>query len=975
MCNEKFKELFSKDIYQLPIRWEGRDFYGRLYNHFKTYCEDITEILKDEVDICNDIEHICIKICTALDYSFRGYPIESYKSFKSVMDILNKIPLLVDNFEFKNEKIYRVVNNGNASLPERERIFHVPFKMRSKMSTQRYSIPGFPSLYLGTSIELCCMELDKEPKQDYLCVSRFEIEMEVDPLINSIFGNSDQPLKFDNGQLKIFDLSLKPDEIIVKDFSYDEYIKYIKWYPLLSACSYIRAMHDDPYSPEYIMPQLFTQWVRSENEETVVGIKYFSCASNYASKLGKNFVFPSTGTPYHIGNDIDDYCARLSHRFKLTQPKFIKDYKNLESLVNELNNDKELDYIRKSDKYKNTNIEGKYSIKEGVSNIGKSAFLGCDSLTEISIPKSVTYIGDQAFYECKNLKEINIPSSVNHIGNSVFFGCQTLENIFVHSFNQDYCDSNGIMYNKNKTELVYYPTGRRCKEFIIPDKIEFINATAFESNIYIENVIIPDSVENIGYGAFRNCNRLTKVVLSKMLENIEIETFCMCHNLTKIEIPSGVTSIGDYSFRKCHNLTEFEIPKDTTEIGIGAFYECKKIKKIEIPNGVTYIGDSAFYGCESLTRIVIPKSINSIDDNTFMSCTNLTEIKITDNVTSIGDGAFAYCCNLTEFKFPSSITDIGESIFYKCINLSNIIVDDSNECFKDIDGVLYNKDVTKLICYPPSRKIRDFKIPITTKVILNDAFESCGFLENIEIPNGVTYIGDSAFYGCENLIRMRIPESVKELGNNIFRGCENLIDINVDCSNQNYMDIDGVLYDKNKTRLICYPQGKKETTFDIPYDVQYIEQSAFESCDSLESVFIPDSVEGLGNNIFIGCENLIDINVDCSNQNYMDIDGVLYSKDGTHLIYYPQGKIEKNFDIPYDVQYIEHSAFESCDSLESVFIPDSVIKVKVNAFVSCKNLREVCINQNTVFSDKTFYDCSDGLEFIVRLNELGSKLK
>ena len=106
----------------------------------------------------------------------------------------------------------------------------------------------------------------------------------------------------------------------------------------------------------------------------------------------------------------------------------------------------------------------------------------------------------------------------------------------------------------------------------------------------------------------------------------------------------------------------------------------------------------------------------------------------------------------------------------------------------------------------------------------------------------------------------------------------------------------------------------------------------------------------------------------------MDIDGVLYSKDGTHLIYYPQGKIEKNFDIPYDVQYIEHSAFESCDSLESVFIPDSVIKVKVNAFVSCKNLREVCINQNTVFSDKTFYDCSDGLEFIVRLNELGSKL-
>ena len=934
MCNEKFKELFSKDIYQLPIRWEGRDFYGRLYNHFKTYCEDITKILKDKEDICNDIEHICIKICTALDYSFRGYPTESYKSFKSVMDILNKIPLLVDKFEFKNEKIYRVVNNGNASLPERERIFHVPFKMRSKMSTQRYSIPGFPSLYLGTSIELCCMELDKEPKQDYLCVSRFEIEMEIDPLKISIFGNSDQSLKFDNGQLKIFDLSLKPDEIIVKDFSYDEYIKYIKWYPLLSACSYIRAMHDDPYSPEYIMPQLFTQWVRSENEDTVVGIKYFSCASNYASKLGKNFVFPSTGTPYHIGNDIDDYCAILSHRFKLTQPRFIKDYENLESLVSELNNDKELDYIRKSDKYKNINIEGKYSIKEGVSNIGKSAFLGCDSLTEISIPKSVTYIGDQAFCKCKNLKEINIPSSVNHIGNSVFFGCQTLEDIFVDSFNQDYCDSNGIMYNKKKTELVYYPTGRQDKKFIIPDEIESINATAFESNIYIENVIIPNSVENMGYGAFRNCDRLTEIILSRMLKNIEIETFCMCHNLTKIEIPSGVTSIGDcsfrechnltkieipsgvtsigdYSFRECHNLTEFEIPKDTTEIGIGAFYECKKLKKIEIPNGVTYIGESAFYGCESLTRIVIPKSINSIDDYTFSSCTNLTEIKITDNVTSIGDYAFANCCNLTEFKFPSSITDIGDSIFSGCINLSNIIVDDSNEYFKDIDGVLYNKDGTKLICYPASRKILKFKIPITTKVILNDAFESCGFLETIEMPNSVTYIDNYSFSNCKNLTEINLSSKLKYIGDYAFQSCKNLIRIR-----------------------------------------------------------IPESVEELGNNVFIGCENLIDIDVDYSNQKYMDIDGVLYNKNKTRLICYPQGKKEKTFDIPYDVQYIEQSAFESCDSLESVFIPDSVIKVKENAFVSCKNLREVCINQNTVFSDKIFSNCSDGLEFIVRINRV-----
>ena len=259
---------------------------------------------------------VCRGICAAVDYSFRGYPAKAYESFKGVMEILGTEPLLVKKEDINKESLFRVVDVENAAVPNRKRVFHVPFSMRSKMSTQRYSIPGFPCLYLGTSVELCCMELNKDPQRDYVCVSRYELQ--TDKRIFSHFNKETNEPVFDNDEFIIYDVSIKPDKDIYSVLQNDsDFFKYIKWYPLISACSYIRAMRNDHYSAEYIIPQLFIQWVRSENEDSVVGIKYFSCASKYASILGFNYVFPTMGTPYHARKTITDCCARLSHRFKL----------------------------------------------------------------------------------------------------------------------------------------------------------------------------------------------------------------------------------------------------------------------------------------------------------------------------------------------------------------------------------------------------------------------------------------------------------------------------------------------------------------------------------------------------------------------------------------------------------------------------------------------------------------------------------
>lgn len=618
MDSTKFEEIFSKDIYQLPIRWDGKDFYTTLYKHLKEYREDIEKYC-DDPELYAAVKTVCRNICAAVDFSFRGYPEKAYKSFEGVMEILSKDPLLIDAEKINEEGLYRVVDVENAAVPNRQRVFHVPFSMRSRMSTQRYSIPGFPSLYLGTSVELCCMELSKDPQRDYVCVSRYELQ--TDKRVSDR-NKTDQSPVFDNDRFIIFDVSIKPDQAIEELCQDDskniaEFIeKYIKWYPLILACSHIRAVRDAPYSAEYIIPQLFIQWVRSEDEDAVVGIKYFSCASVYASTLGYNYVFPTMGAPHHARKTISDYCARLSHRFKLTAPRFIMEYNSIPACVKMIIKDNSLDYIEGYDAGEDEEIRGAYKIPEGVSAIGAFAFNNCSLLTSITIPDSVTIIGDFAFFRCSKLENIIIPNSVKTIGKYVFDKCNLLKNIFVDSSNEYYTSVDGILYDKNKSTLVCYPAGKNQ-----------INYT------------LPFGLTSIGSGAFS-----------------------WSSSLTSITIQDSVTSIGDFAFENCSLLKSITIPDSVTSIGNFAFYNCKSLTSITILGSVTSIGDSAFSDCSSLTSITIPDSVTSIGDSVFSWCESLTSITISDSVTSIKTDAF-WGCNLLDTVYYSGTQEQAESIF------------------------------------------------------------------------------------------------------------------------------------------------------------------------------------------------------------------------------------------------------------------------------------------------------------------------
>ena len=211
-----------------------------------------------------------------------------------------------------------------------------------------------------------------------------------------------------------------------------------------------------------------------------------------------------------------------------------------------------------------------------------------------------------------------------------------------------------------------------------------------------------------------------------------------------VEVAEGNSHVsGDIEIprRVIYDLKTYTV----TSIGVRAFMNCSGLTSVTIPNSVTSIGDYAFCGC-GLTSVTIPNSVTSIGDDAFCGC-DLTSVTIPNSVASIGE--YAFCgCDLTSVTIPNSVTFIGDKAF-SCSRLENINVDSENDNFSSLDGILYNKDVTNLICCPEAKT--SVTIPNSVTSIGNSTFRNCSRLTSVTIPNSVTSIGYNAFYNCESL--------------------------------------------------------------------------------------------------------------------------------------------------------------------------------------------------------------------------------
>ena len=582
-----------------------------------------------------------------------------------------------------------------------------------------------------------------------------------------------------------------------------------------------------------------------------------------------------------------------------------------------------------------------YKIPDGVTKVGSSAFIGCSSLTSITIPNSVTEIGYSAFEDCTSLTSITIPNSVTSIGDSAFEDCTSLTSITIPNGVTSIGDSafegctslTSITLPDSVTSIGSgaFIGCSSLTSITIPDSVTCIGDSAFNGCTSLTSITIPDSVTSIGESAFSGCSSLASITIPDSVMSIGNDAFHECSSLTSITIPYSVTSIGDYAFLGCSRLTAIDVNtdnKDYTSVNGVLFYNDKTIicypagkkgNNYKIPDGVTSICRYAFSGCTSLTSITIPDSVTEIGGSAFENCSSLTSITIPDSVTSIGVGAFVGCSSLTSIMIPDNVTYIGGAVFADCSSLTEIKVSTQNAKYVSVNGVLYNKDKTTIMCYPAGKKDKNYKILDGVTEICTSAFNGCSSLTSITIPDSVTEIGVSAFSGCSSLTGITIPDSVTRIDMSTFRGCSSftsitipdnvtyidiwafngctgLTAIDVKAGNNNYTSVNGVLFNKDKTELICYPAGKTDKSYNIPSCVTNVGGWAFDGCTSLTSITIPDSVTEIDWSAFEGCTSLTSIT------------------------------------IPDSVTEIGWSAFEGCTSLKSITIPSSVTSIGKNAF-------------------------------------------
>ncbi len=381
---------------------------------------------------------------------------------------------------------------------------------------------------------------------------------------------------------------------------------------------------------------------------------------------------------------------------------------------------------------------------------------------------------------------------------------------------------------------------------------------------------------------------------------------------------------------------------------------------------------------------------------------------------------------LQSVNIPGTVTLIEEGVFRPYSgyekNLSNktpydgtipaltkINVDPDNPNYATVDGVLYNKDKSVLIAFPPGKT--EFNIPATVTEIANYAFSRCMNLKSLVIPNSVTRIGsrafedcmnletvtlpesltsidDYAFAGCSNLKSMVIPNSVTSIGSYVFEDCTNLETIALpesvaignyafmNCKSLSSMNFLGTLASIGDyafsgctgLKSIYVPVAKVGAfLFDgctnlesvtLPETVTSIGHGAFSNCVSLVSIDFPATLTSIGYDIFLGCSSLKKINVAPGNGSFADVDGVLYDKDLHQLLICPRAATGE-YAIPSSVAIIGTRAFSGCASLTSVTIPASVEMIKEDAFRGCASLSEITLPASVYYiGENAFLNCA-----------------
>ena len=295
--------------------------------------------------------------------------------------------------------------------------------------------------------------------------------------------------------------------------------------------------------------------------------------------------------------------------------------------------------------------------------IGDNAFSGCNAMTaDLSdLSSGITYIGSQAFRNCYNAYgNVNIGAGTT-VGGLAFDACGVAA-INFNSSHPKYTSVNGVVFNKDKTVLVRYPSGRNAASYVVPSTVTQVDSYAFHRAQFLEAVTLPDSVSAIGTYAFAACQKLSYVILPDSVTEIPAYCFNSCSMLRHITLPDTLITIGAHAFGNC-DLQEIVFPDTLESIGKYAFYRNYHLAEAVLPDSITALDSFIFEDCKALTSVMLPMNLSAVPWGIFAGCEALCEMEIPEGCSEIEGAAFTGCTSLHSIHLPSTMADIGRNAF------------------------------------------------------------------------------------------------------------------------------------------------------------------------------------------------------------------------------------------------------------------------------------------------------------------------
>lgn len=631
------------------------------------------------------------------------------------------------------------------------------------------------------------------------------------------------------------------------------------------------------------------------------------------------------------------------------------------------------------------------SLPESLITIGKFAFLNCCNLTEIFIPKKVKEIGIAPFISCVKLATITVDENNGYfkmIDDILYTKNETVlvrypptksDSSYTIPTKVTYIYDGAFSNTTNITTLViggqvttvgqYSFSSSGIRILNIPFGFETISDYAFTHCLSLHSVYFEDSIKYIGTQAFVYCESLYYIYyLGENAPTFGKESFFYAKaGLKAYTIPTyrGENNIfGHIGFERCVKYDRcgndaiylLNSYKNLLTIhGTGLMYsyldrdkpwrfDYAIIHSIIIEEGIKSIGRYAFSNCYNLKSVSFPITLTSIDGSAFQSCGNLTSITLPESLQTLDDDAFSFCKNLASVNIPNSVKSIGYSPFSQCLNLKSIIIDENNQNYQFIDDVLYYKQLSRIIFYPPWKTNKTYEMPNSITSIDNCAFYGCNMLESVSISYRARTIGESAFYDCKNLKTIYIPDGVITIETYAFSGCSKLSQV------------------------------------EIGTTVEYIERYAFLSCPSLSTFMYHGRKEpSLGSDILPSSLEYVDVRFiyesetfggkearktydfgNCGNNmkwSYRlaskklriygsgDMDNYSYSNLPAWYIIPSINLI----DIEDGITSLGSYAFIDSNETTQINIPKSLISIGSGAFLSCTSLATFDVNESNEY--------------------------